>query len=78
MTRWSSRRLRATIVAHLDPAESTIFKFYVDSPRPGIDCILDQFFERSGGTFDYFSGRNSVNQAFGKAANLRHKGQPNA
>ncbi|GGO90796.1 hypothetical protein GCM10011329_03990 [Stakelama pacifica] len=49
------RRHAATVISHLDQVRAPGSDPDSDSTRPGIDCVLNEFFQRTGGSFHHLA-----------------------
>jgi len=58
----------ASIVDDLDQIDPAGGQFDGNSGRPCIDRVFDQFLQRTGGSFDHFTGSDTVDEMLGEAA----------
>ena len=58
----------AAIVAHFDAIEPPVGQPNRDAGCPCIQRIFDDFLERAGGSFDHFTGSDTIDQMFGQTA----------
>ena len=56
----------ATIIGHLDQVEPACTQPDGDILCAGIDGVFDQFLQRTGRSFDHFTGCDPVDQCFGE------------
>lgn len=52
----------ATVIDDGDALDTTVFKPDLDLGGAGIDCVLEQFLDDGGRSFDDFAGRDLGNQ----------------
>ncbi len=57
-----------TVVAHLDPVESAVRQADGDASRASVQRIFNNVLERAGGSFNHFTGSDTIDQMFGQAA----------
>ena len=58
----------AAVILDLQPRNPAIGDSHRYARSPRVDGIFDQFLERSGGSFDHFTGRDPIYERFGQAA----------
>ncbi len=56
------------VIAHANEADTSLFQLDVDTPRPGIETVLDQLLDNGGGAFDHLAGGDLVDQLIGQNA----------
>ncbi|MEC3911150.1 hypothetical protein U5A82_11935 [Sphingobium sp. CR2-8] len=62
-------RIHATaIVADLYPVQPAMGQAYRDASRASIQSVFNDFLERAGGSFDHFTGSDTIDQMFGQTA----------
>jgi hypothetical protein len=61
------RRHAATIVTNVNHIGATRGQTDIYPPCAGVDCVFDQFFQRSGWTFDNFARCDAIYEVFGQA-----------
>ncbi len=64
------------VVGHFDPGEPAFGQAHRNVLGPGIDRILDQFFERRCGSLNHLARSDAVDQAFRQAADYGHGDGP--
>ena len=64
--------LVAAIIHDFDPRKAAFGQHHPDSPRSGIDRVLDQLLQCRSRPFDHLAGGNSVDQIGWEAADFRH------
>ncbi|GAA3715583.1 hypothetical protein GCM10022268_25240 [Sphingomonas cynarae] len=58
----------ATIIRHLDAAETPFRQRHRDAACPRIEGVLDQFLQRAGGPFHHLTGGDAIDEMLGEAA----------
>ena len=58
----------APIVLDLDPRNPALGDSHRNASRTGVDGVFNQFLERSGGSFNHFTGRDPIYELFRQAA----------
>ena len=57
----------SAVVGDLDPIDAATRQRDRYSGRAGVDCVLDQLFQRTGRSFHHFTGGDAVDDMFGQA-----------
>ena len=63
----------ASVIFHPYRTLATLGHGDRNAARTCINCVLDEFLHRRGGSFDYLPGRNAVDRGVFQASNCRQR-----
>src|SRR3546814_12123178 len=64
------RRHSTAVIDDIDQIDPARGERHRDPGRPRVDRVFDEFLQRAGGSFDYFTGGDTLDKMLGQATYL--------